>query len=60
MNDGITKLLGLSISIFAGLTGSNFLAQIIGDHMWKVAVERSFFQGVAIVILAWIIRKDVK
>lgn len=50
----------LSIAVLSGLTIANFLYQAIGNQLWPVAFERSFFQGVAIIVFAGAIKRKAK
>ena len=45
-----------AIMVFAGLTIGNYLYQMVtGKSNWSAAFERSFFQGVAILVLVLVI-----
>ena len=49
-------LFGVAIVIFFGLMAGNFVFQAIMNQQWHVALERSFFELVAIAILAFALR----
>jgi len=36
--------------VFVGLTLGNFVFQALAKHEWGKAIERSFFQGIALVV----------
>jgi hypothetical protein len=38
------------ILIFVGLAIGNYLYQAFGDHLWMVALERSWYQLVALTV----------
>ena len=49
------------ISCIIGLTAGNFVWQLMtGDYQWGLAVERSFFQFVAIVVFGWIVTLNAR
>lgn len=42
------------LTVFIGLTSSNFAWQYVNNHDWMVAAERSYFQLMAIGALVFI------
>lgn len=45
------------VHVAAGLIAANFAYQAIAGHEWVVAVERSFFQAVAVLCCWWSLSK---
>lgn len=46
--------------LWCGLSIGNFIWESIGGHQWQIAIERSFFQGVAIVCCLLLFRDQRK
>jgi len=42
-------------AVFVGLVAANFIYQAFTGHLWQVALDRSFFQGVALLAAAIIV-----
>lgn len=42
-------------AVFFGLVAANFIYQAFTGHSWGVALDRSFFQGVALLAAAIIV-----
>lgn len=48
------RISGLMLSTMLGTIAAHYLYQWLGDGLWSVALERSFFGGVAIAG-AWVV-----
>lgn len=47
----------MALALTASFTAGNFIYQALRDHEWGVALERSYFQAVAVIltvlVLGW-------
>jgi hypothetical protein len=57
----ILILTATAIACSVGLTAGNFVWQLMtGDPQWNIAVERSFFQLMAIAAFWWIANRNMR
>lgn len=44
------------LSVGLGLSAGAFIWQAAGDHLWNVAIERAWFQVVALIAVAIVLK----